>query len=58
MIAQTQMKLINSSRTKLTIKEALALCEKIPKIYYAGKIYEATVKVYQYKEIEGIRWKI
>ena len=49
------MKLINSSRTRLTIKEALALCEKVPKIYYAGKIYEATVKVYQYKEIGEAR---
>ena len=53
MIAQTQTKLINSSRTRLTIKEALALCEKAPKIYYAGKRYEANVKKYEYKEIKG-----
>ena len=48
---EIQMKLINSPRTRLTIKEALALCEKAPRIYYVGKRYEANAKRYEYKEI-------
>ena len=54
-MCNTQMKLINSSRTRLTIKQALALCEKAPRIYYAGKRYEANVKRYEYKEIGEAR---
>ena len=52
-MCEIQMKLINSSSKTLTIKEALALCEKAPKIYYAGKRYEANARAYQYKEIRG-----
>ena len=51
---EIQMKLINSSRTRLTIKEALALCKKARSIYYVGKRYEANVKKYEYKEIKRI----